>query len=1006
MSKTDVLKEGTFHKFPTSGRRGRTKKRLFQLTNSQLSYYTIEAKTKKAPLEKGRIPLVDIVTVERISYDGAQEKFAFCVLFTELNITKKLTMLGSSDKEVQDWMQAIEAAKKRLSESQAKTNSLRREGFLDTTSASIEELELKDQETEGEEEEETWLSSTLDKEPVVVDQADDENKHDQQKIADEEVTTSDALSLSDSSPSLAASVVSGTSFLSSSSGVSSAYSGRNSASFEPPIEESEFAAMETAGSKGTGDDAGDDAQLPRDNGNKVMRVLSNVPEEVLPTSEENEGNVEVLSMPEGNDNSTDVDVDLTVSLELQEISSPGEPVQQETEMCSPVSSRTLGRMKRGSGACLYHETNVLDVLTDGQTLLHVACQQGNISKVKELLDGGANWSICDTKKHQPCLFHAYIHDHKEVLEVLLDHGCDPDIEEQRHGTRLLHQCAQKGDTITAECLLKHNAQIDALDYHDKTSLRVACESSKFSMVELLLDGGANVNQFGNGQTCLHIAGARGDQELVELLLRHGANVLSKDQSEQRTPYDLAVSNKHDQVAEMLRAAQPEELRAYGHTHSLKGHNADVSALAYSGMGYVATGDGNGMIIIWDPVEGKQLHSLRLDNAVLCISFWNSCMIVSTEVVTVYDLERIGWKLELNTRGSVSEEDRPLQLVAVSPDGLLAVVDIDSNQIELWSTGSVDGFVRRPIRTIVADSVLGDKDGVCHSLAFSPDVANPLLAASIQPGSRLSPEGNNLIHLYNWQTGKFKRVIDVGSSSDASDVCMVFSPFGRYLSAGTCHGVVLVWEMSGVHRLLHRLVTADGCAVNSVAISADGTQLAAACDSGTIQVFDVRNGASLFTLTEHQKSVRALCYSPSGCFFISTSDDKTVKVWKVSDRETVMPSADCDVQPSYPPSRAVTATGNLTELSHCFWEQEFERFDEDRDGMLKHSEFNKFYLEYMDEHILPDDFTGLLRRRSLSSDSGVTRDVLYQIVAQQFLNDCEGMWKKWTDHGLTVDVIYC
>ena len=41
-------------------------------------------------------------------------------------------------------------------------------------------------------------------------------------------------------------------------------------------------------------------------------------------------------------------------------------------------------------------------------------QQGNISKVKELLDGGANWSICDTKKHQPCLFHAYIHDHKEV----------------------------------------------------------------------------------------------------------------------------------------------------------------------------------------------------------------------------------------------------------------------------------------------------------------------------------------------------------------------------------------------------------------------------------------------------------------------------------------------------------------------------------------------------------------------------------------------------------------
>jgi hypothetical protein len=58
------------------------------------------------------------------------------------------------------------------------------------------------------------------------------------------------------------------------------------------------------------------------------------------------------------------------------------------------------------------------------------------------------------------------------------------------------------------------------------------------------------------------------------------------------------------------------------------------------------------------------------------------------------------------------------------------------------------------------------------------MAVPILAVSIQPGSRLKSEGNILIHLYNWQTSNLIRVIDMGLSSDASEVCMAFSPHGR------------------------------------------------------------------------------------------------------------------------------------------------------------------------------------------------------------------------------------
>jgi WD40 repeat protein len=126
---------------------------------------------------------------------------------------------------------------------------------------------------------------------------------------------------------------------------------------------------------------------------------------------------------------------------------------------------------------------------------------------------------------------------------------------------------------------------------------------------------------------------------------------------------------------MLRAAQPEEARAYTCVHTLKGHKEEVSVVACSQVALIASGDVNGTVILWNPVNGSHLHSMNMDNAVVSVSFWKSYLVLSTAVVTVLDLERVGWKLELNTA-----EDGPLQLVAVSPDGHLAVADIDNNQV--------------------------------------------------------------------------------------------------------------------------------------------------------------------------------------------------------------------------------------------------------------------------------------------------------------------------------------
>ena len=52
---------------------------------------------------------------------------------------------------------------------------------------------------------------------------------------------------------------------------------------------------------------------------------------------------------------------------------------------------------------------------------------------------------------------------------------------------------------------------------------------------------------------LHLAVRRGSQPCVKLLLRHGADVRARVQG--KTPLDLALINKRERIAELLRAAE-------------------------------------------------------------------------------------------------------------------------------------------------------------------------------------------------------------------------------------------------------------------------------------------------------------------------------------------------------------------------------------------------------------------------------------------------------------------
>jgi ankyrin repeat protein len=133
----------------------------------------------------------------------------------------------------------------------------------------------------------------------------------------------------------------------------------------------------------------------------------------------------------------------------------------------------------------------------------------------------------------------------KVVEVLLEHGADPNIRD-KYGATPLHYAAALDYPKIVELLHKK----DLSDY-DATPLQAAAEFNYPEVAELLLEHGANPNiQDNDGDTPLHLAALRDYCEVVKLLLDHGADPTIRD-NEGRTPLDYG-SDCEEIIEEFMR----------------------------------------------------------------------------------------------------------------------------------------------------------------------------------------------------------------------------------------------------------------------------------------------------------------------------------------------------------------------------------------------------------------------------------------------------------------------
>jgi WD40 repeat protein len=205
-------------------------------------------------------------------------------------------------------------------------------------------------------------------------------------------------------------------------------------------------------------------------------------------------------------------------------------------------------------------------------------------------------------------------------------------------------------------------------------------------------------------------------------------------------------------------------------------------------------------------------------------------------------------------GTLGPTDARLWNVALSPDGTIAALATYAGTVTLWDTASHRELAR-----------LTGPDGQ-PDVAFSPN-------GRIVATANISANANNRVRLWDAHTHQLIRTLP------AQALNMRFSPDGNSLITEYGAAIVL-WDVAGGRQI--RDYTGDDIGIG-VAISHDGSMVAAGDSDGTIHLWQAATGEPIAVLSGHTKTVTSVDFSPNDALLASSGADGTVRLWNVAQR---------------------------------------------------------------------------------------------------------------------------
>ncbi|UKZ81756.1 hypothetical protein TrVFT333_009529 [Trichoderma virens FT-333] len=294
--------------------------------------------------------------------------------------------------------------------------------------------------------------------------------------------------------------------------------------------------------------------------------------------------------------------------------------------------------------------------------------------------------------------------------------------------------------------------------------------------------------------------------------------------------------------------------------TLEGYSNQVTCVAFSPQGILASGGRDGMVLVWDPASGNCLQSFHVDESQDCsvesIIFSKAGKIAcrTAELIVVWDPNQAVFLPEalLRRQTTLLGLRSGISICFVDEQKLLFTDEAAVGEILVWDLGQ--DCVRQLKHSLKSPIILAsDGQQAASANGFKVNFFN----IKFDDNYLHSPKG------LTWD-----------DESSIWGAC--FSQDNRYFASVIEASNIKIWDAASKTCL--QLLHSGKAEFYALEFSPDSELLATADFGGNISIWDWGDGIRLQTLTGHHSWVYSLAFSADGNWLASASADRTAKIW--------------------------------------------------------------------------------------------------------------------------------